>query len=127
MVFGRLVNLVHVVSFELKLNFLNKIEMIILATGSCCGDSQIDGCVENVEESLCPSSAEWVENGVCSDVCSKFFIYLLQKNNKFFFLAGACCGPDEIDGCVDNIEIRNCSSTSEWTRNDTCANVCGMN
>ena len=53
--------------------------MIMLATGSCCGDSQIDGCVENVEESLCPSSAEWVENGVCSDVCSKFFMYFFAK------------------------------------------------
>jgi len=61
------------------LNFLKNIFISNIqlnkAVGSCCGASQTDGCVEGVHEAACPSPAEWVENGVCSDVCGKFLKY----------------------------------------------------
>jgi len=42
-------------------------------------------------------------------------------------IAGACCGPDEVDGCVNDVQVRYCSATSEWSKDVTCENVCGEN
>ena len=54
-----------------------------------------------------------------------FCFFHLNIENFQFCIVGACCGVDESNGCVDDVEFKNCSPTSEWTKDNICDNVCG--
>ena len=68
----------------------------------------------------------WTKDETCDSVCSEFVLFF-----PFLFLVlsccclvGACCGDIESNGCVDNVQYRNCDASSEWTKDETCDNVC---
>jgi len=58
---------------------------------------------------------------------SFFFFFCLKKIFFFcffFFLVGSCCGSKETNGCVDNTLFKDCSTTSKWTKDELCDDVC---
>jgi len=58
---------------------------------------------------------------VSFDLIILFYFILIS-----FFLAGACCGINELNGCVNDNFARECSSTgAEWIANEVCADSCG--
>ena len=82
--------------------------------------------MNDVQVRYCSATSEWSKDDTCENVCGKNeFIKKLKKILKFYFLVGACCGASETDGCVDNLLFKDCDSSSEWTHDQTCANVCG--